>query len=402
MFRTTLLTLLVLGFASPLCAQQEPAKGTYTIDEYVEARRPVITERKLTREERTEANRLISAINSLLDKEELVPADLLEQLAPLAETGDRKAMRAMMLGYGYARAVNPMPADAIDITSSEPNHKLAGLWGMMLWIAGDHSKETSRAIDGCQDGRGPPPGYCGYTITARDDFRDPFKQHWAYGDRAPRDVVFTEHSLRPTPEQEKRRFDTFVTNLRNGEEYTGPEYLWAEVWANRAGGEYPAMLEQASRDGQYNYVARDAQRIVNAEIEHNEMAAKWEELQTRRQQARADGGALSTEEENDWIGLSHRLGGTYLVPFASENVLTSAIAIDSLCSGDDGEVCQRQRQLYQYRVEAGRSEQNMREARLRNMTLGGGDVSVRTYDSSGNYMGTTTMPAWQADVIGAQ
>jgi hypothetical protein len=158
------------------------------------------------------------------------------------------------------------------------------------------------------------------------------------------------------------------------------------------------MLEAASRDGRYN----NAQRAVNAEIEHNEQIAKWEALQTQRQQARAAGGTLSTEEESDWIGLSHRLGGKYLVPFASENVLMFATTIDSLCRGDDGQVCQRQRQLYQYRAEAALSEQNMREATLRNMTLGGGDVSVRTYDSSGNYLGTTTMPSWQADVVGAQ
>jgi hypothetical protein len=82
-------------------------------------------------------------------------------------------------------------------------------------------------------------------------------------------------------------------------------------------------------------------------------------------------------------------------------VLTQETAIDSLCRADSGKVCQRQKQLFQYRVEAGRSEQNMKEAALRNMTLGGRDVTVRNYDQDGNYLGTTTMPAWQAEVAGA-
>jgi hypothetical protein len=403
MLRAALLISLVLGVASPVCAQApEPVRAAYTMDEYVEVRRPVITKRKFTPEEKAQADKLISTINAMLKKKELVPSALLEQLALLAETGDRNAMKAMMAGYRGAAAVSPLPADIPDIMSSTPNEKLAGLWGMMLWKEGDHSKDVSKAIDGCWMRDNPPPGFCGYTVKAKDDFEDVFKAHWAYGKGEPKNVVFTEYSLRPSPEKQKERFDKFVAHLRGGGDYTSPEYMWAEVWAKREGGEYSAMLETASRDGSQASASRKSVQAINAKMERDEQIAKWDKLQAQRLQARAGGGALSTAEEADWINLSHRLGGKYLVPFASENVLMFAMTIDSLCSGDSGPVCQRQRQLYQYRAEAALSEHNIREGIMRSMTLGGGgDVSVRSYDSSGNYLGTTTMPAWQADIAGA-
>jgi len=401
MLRTALLVTLILGSASPVWAQEASAKAPYTIDEYVEVRRPVIIKRKFTPEEKAQADKLVSTINAMLKKKELVPGDLLEQLAPLAETGDRNAMRAMMLGYRGARAVSPLPADAIDLTSSLPNTKLGGLWAMALWNEGDRSKEASYAIDNCWRSNNPPPGICGYTVKARDDFQNVFNLHWSQGKAEPKDVVFTEYSLRPSPEKQKERFDKFLAHLRGGNEYTGPEYLWAEVWAKRAGGDYPAMLETASRDGHKMSVSRVAADAVNARMEREAQVASWDKLQAQRQQAKAEGGKLPEADESAWIGLSHQLGGKYLVPFASENVLMFAMTIDSLCSGDNGPVCQRQRQLYQYRAEAALSEQNMREAALRNMTLGGGSVSVRSYDSSGNYLGTTSMPTWQADIAGA-
>jgi hypothetical protein len=406
MLRTALLISLVLGVASPVCAQSwrgpEPVRASYTMDEYVEVRRPLITKRKFTPEEKAQADKLISTINSMLKKKELVPSALLEQLALLAETGDRNAMKAMMLGYRGAAAVSPLPADIPDIMSSTPNGKLAGLWAMMLWKEGDHSKEVSQGIDGCWRANNPPPGQCGYTVKAKDDFRNVFNLHWTEGKGPPKDVVFTEYSLRPSPEKQKERFDKFLAHRRNGGEYTSAEYMWAEVWAKREGGEYPAMLEAAQRAGYTLSVSRDAVRAVNAKMERDEQVAKWDKLQAQRLQAKAEGGKLSTAEEADWINLSHTLGGKYLVPFASENVLMFAMTIDSLCSGDSGPVCQRQRQLYQYRAEAALSEHNIREGIMRSMTLGGrGDVSVRSYDSSGNYLGTTTMPAWQADIAGA-
>ena len=48
------------------------------------------------------------------------------------------------------------------------------------------------------------------------------------------------------------------------------------------------------------------------------------------------------------------------------------------------------------------NERLEREMALRNLTMGGESVSVRAYDPNGNYLGSSTMPAWQADILKGQ
>src|SRR5262245_51901197 len=108
--------------AAPALAQE---KATYTVNEFVEPRRPVIVKRKFTSAEQAEAKRLIAEIK----KQEKPTHALMDQLAPLAATGDKDAMKAMVSGYNRAEWLLPPPLDdPFRLGSVQPAYKLAGLW----------------------------------------------------------------------------------------------------------------------------------------------------------------------------------------------------------------------------------------------------------------------------------
>jgi hypothetical protein len=404
MLRAALLTAAALSLATPAFAQKACEAGAtgVTANQYVEARRPVIVKRKLTSEERAEANKLASQIKSNLKSKTKPDHAALDRLAVLASSGDRDLMKVVMEGN-----MDTGPVQVIDLEGAETwtvRSKLAGLWAIHLWGEGDRSKPVSKALAGCvgQDNYGThgKKTDCGFTASVAFDGKSTFNGHWNGQTGVPKSATFTEVTLLETPEQEVARYQKALAEYRNSH-YDNAEHNWAACWAGLKGGAIWAEWNGTEGLSSANYATVELNKQLRKQAEIDEKAALWTALQTQRVQAKAAGGALSETDEGKWASLSFWLGGKYLLPYASETVLLQETAIDSLCRADDGKVCQRQKQLFQYRVEAGRSEQNMKEAALRNMTLGGGDVTVRNYDQNGNYLGTTTMPAWQADIAGA-
>ena len=404
MLRTALLTAAALSLAMPALAQKGCEAGAtgVTTNQYVEARRPVIVKRKLTNEEKAEANKLASLVRSNLKSKTRSDEATLDRLAVLASSGDRDLMKVVVEGN-----INAVPVKVIDEKDGQSwnvRGKLAGLWAIHLWREGDRSKPVSRALAGCvqRDHYGTQENKtdCGFTASVAFDGASTFNGHWAGQTGVPKSATFTEFTLLETPEQEVARYQKALAEYRNSH-YDNAEHNWAACWAGLKGGAILAEWNGTEGLSSANYATAELNKQLRKQAEIDEKAAQWTALQNQRVQAKASDGALSEADEGKWASLSFWLGGKYLVPYASETVLIQETAIQSLCSGDSGKVCQRQKQLFQYRVEAGRSEQNMKEAALRNMTLGGRDVTVRNYDQNGNYLGTTTMPAWQADIAGA-
>jgi hypothetical protein len=404
MLRAALLLTAALSLAMPAFAQKGCEAGAtgVTTNQYVEARRPVIAKRKLTGEEKAEANKLASLVKSNLKSKTPSDEATLDRLAVLASSGDRDLMKVVM--EGNRLAIPPRVIDEEDGKSWNARSKLAGLWAIHLWGEGDRSKPVSQALAGCvgRDNYGThgKETDCGFTASVAFDGKSTFDGHWAGQTGVPKSATFTEVTLLQTPEEELARYQKALAEYRTGG-YDNAEHRWAACWAGLKGG--ATWAEWSGTEGLWsaNYATRALNEQLRAQAEIDQKAAQWAALQTQRVQAKAAGGALSESDEGKWASLSFWLGGKYLLPYASETVLIQETAINSLCRADSGKVCQRQKQLFQYRVEAGRSEQNMKEAALRNMTLGGGDVTVRNYDRNGNYLGTTTMPAWQADIAGA-
>jgi hypothetical protein len=281
---------------------------------------------------------------------------------------------------------------------------LAGFWAIQLYRDGEKSKAVSKAIDNCL-GKGATDytanvaGICGFSAKIENDYKKSFHDHWTGNGSLPKSATFNEYKLAQTLEQEVVRYEKALVDKRAGEFTDDRE--WAGCWAKIMGGGYLARWDGSDQIAWQNYETKELNKQTRAKAELDKKAAEWTGLQAKRVEAKMAGGKLSEAEEDTWAGLSFWLGGKYLLPYASETVLIQETAIRSLCDADSGAVCQRQRQLFQYRSDAARSAQNMKEAELRNLTRGGGSVTVRNYDQNGNYLGTTTMPSWQADIAGA-
>lgn len=404
MLRAALLMTAALSVAAPAFAQEKCAAGPNGVTEaqYVEARRPVMAKRKLAGEERSEANKLMSDIKAALKKKGRPEHAQLDRLAVLGGAGDRELMKVLVDGYDEAGPVNVIDGGETWV----PRKMLAGLWAIQLYRDGEKSKAVSKAIDNCL-GKGATAydakvdGICGFSASIQNDYKKSFHDHWTGEGGLPKSATFTEYALVQTPEQEIARFEKALIEYRDADGGYGDDYGWAACWSNIKGGDYRARWLGSSQIASANYATGELNKQTRAKAEIDQKAAQWAALQTKRVEARNSGGKLSEADEGDWAGLSFWLGGKYLLPYASETVLIQETAIRSLCDADSGKICQRQRQLFQYRSDNARSEQNIREGNLRNLTLGGGDVTVRNYDQNGNYLGTTTMPAWQADIAGA-
>jgi CheY-like chemotaxis protein len=104
MLRIAVLAVALMLTAAPVVAQ---APATYTLGEYVETRRPAVAKRKLSGAEKSEADRLVSEIRAAVKKSQRIPPATLERLAPLAASGDRNLMKAMVEGYEAATPVTP-------------------------------------------------------------------------------------------------------------------------------------------------------------------------------------------------------------------------------------------------------------------------------------------------------
>lgn len=109
---------------------------------------------------------------------------------------------------------------------------------------------------------------------------------------------------------------------------------------------------------------------------------------------------MDNADYTKWIRLSYKLGGQYLEPLASEVYLREQSAIESLCR-KPGVICDRQRNIWNQLDSEARMEASMKDARWRAAIEDNapGSTSVRSYDQSGNYLGSTTMPKWQADIL---
>jgi hypothetical protein len=140
-----------------------------------------------------------------------------------------------------------------------------------------------------------------------------------------------------------------------------------------------------------------AERVA-AEERRKAESVEWDVLQAKRVAAKAAGNALAPEEEERFVRLSFSLRGRHIVPMGQERVFTRDADIQEFCAHAPGPYCDRQRNLAFARENAAMEERVSRENAWK-IDRSRGDVTVRTYDQSGNYLGTSSVPAWQADIL---
>ncbi len=398
------------AFGQATCAPSGP--GVQTVAEYVEARRPVIIGQPLSSADKAVTGKLVSAIRAAIkDKNRRVMVADLDALAPYGASGDRQIMKALSEGYldlepGDIYVTDPYMPSYYGKPAVEANTILAGLWGMHLWKDGDRSREMSRALANCVGVTADAKfgsGRCGFTASfSESDYDKGVDSHANGKGRLPKEATFEEKTLLAPFGDEEYRWRLALTAYRRGDSDRSKE-PWAACWSKRQGGEYLALWA-GSKD-----VASQAQQqtlrdsAAQAAYEAAQNPKDWAELQAKRVAAKAEGGELSNADYAKWIRLSYKLGAQYLVPLASEVYLREKSAIDSLCR-QPGDVCERQRRIWNQLDADARNEAAAKEARWRAAIEDSspGSVSVRTYDQNGNYLGSTTMPKWQADILGGR
>lgn len=262
MLRYALLSVIALtacmpAFAQARCVSSGP--GVQTVAEYVEARRPIISKRTLTNEEKSVTRKLVSDIRSRIrDKNSSVKVADLEALAPYGDTGDREIMKTLSEGYldlapGDIYVTDAYMPDYWGKPAVEPEHILAGLWGMQLWIDGDRSREMSRALANCVGtsawaklGR----NRCGFEAEFSENDHDKgVDSHAAGKGRLPKAATFTEKTLLLPFEEEEYRFRQALTAYRRGDNDRSKE-PWGACWAKRQGGEYAELWNGSSATAQ--------------------------------------------------------------------------------------------------------------------------------------------------------
>jgi hypothetical protein len=387
---------LIVAMASPICAQAPSDDVRY--EDYVEARRPVIERRALTADEQAVVKRMAAQIKKAKSWGEVDIASL-DELAPMARAGDKAAMRALMDGYGKVHGSTPKHAEK----SAEA---LSGLWAMMLWKEGVQDRDVAKAILYClqRDQFGAMYGSlksdgCGFDVYVVGKFERHLGTFAEGKSKAPERIDFRELPLVEPIEKERARFEKILADKKSASTISNDDYTWAGSWVEKQG---PEWVERWNKAGVDNYLARQNNEAVakyNAEAERNRLLAEWIDLEAKWRTAKATGEKLSEVEYNKLVSASFKLQGKYLEPYASENYLRYESLIVALCSEKPGVVCDRQRQIFDKLAADAHQAQLDRELALKNLTLGGNSVSVRSYDQNGNYLGSSNMPAWQADIL---
>ena len=378
--------MLALPLAAP-AASQTASMGTA---DWLEANRPSMQPRKLTADETRQVSQLVKGFEQSV-KEKQPDESWLIRLRPLAEAGDRTALKAMISGYN-------------NLWNLEPGRRnpLAALWSVEYWKLHGPDPQAGKHIRGCISGSSRD-GYwvgktsswdCGFDVKVKPDrFNYSGFEDYAEGKGpAPRNVTFVARSLAIGGAADKARFENLVSILKGGGALNVLDRTWAKEYADKTGPAEIAAL-QAALDDHPNAVARLG--AVNQQI-----AAERRAGQLQRWTVLHGKDPLTPMELEEFEDLSIVLGPEQLAKFGEKYVIYGETHINAACT-ISAWVCGEQRAMFDQR--RARAEA---EARARNAPIGdwAGQlfVDVRTYDQNGMFVGTQTMTRSQADTIGAR
>jgi hypothetical protein len=402
-----MLAATILSVASAPQTLAQDVSGNPTPQEYIDAHRPVIAPRQLTADEKATVKRMADQFRK---KGYRPTEEMLHDLHAIAVSGDKTAMAAMMTGWDNCGSWKTKLLTDYDLIAyDDACNQLSALWAMKLWVAGEHTRDVARSMMGCLESKqfatyGEVKGRrCGVNAEVDADF-DSAIDRFADGEdgtRPPRRITFTEYALAPklTAEQLRAKFDEWVAAYSKGERPSGDkDARWIDGYISRQGpAVYKEWVDALEKFWTIENARTGAERVAGEEA-HKQRIAEWEALNAARAAAKAKGEGLPAAEEERFVGLSFRLKGKYIVPYGMENVLRDQWAIDDFCGNGPASICDRQRNLAFARENAAMEERVSRENAW-NIRPGGGDVSVRSYDQNGNYLGASNVPAWQADIL---
>ena len=386
-----------------------PYRDMAATEVFVEALRPHIVPRSLSRTDQAEVRTLV----------ERYPATrsfaMLLRLISLGDSGDEDAMSAVIQSLEVGAPVDA-PTSYFNVPRAHGG--VRSVWGATFWQLHGADRAAARAMLACDFGTTRPGrsrdttwNSCGFIVNYRPGFdsgnprrRATFENYAEGGRRAP-DVTITLHAVDGDAAFRHSRFEAAlrwvriqhganVAQARDKDMYTR---AYAEFYS--AQDELAEARQTAVETEALNRAQRAADRL-----------ARYDRLQARR---RAAGGVsgLSPAEIEQLEALAVSFGGEALASFAAERQLSQMWMVERLCR-DPSALCDRQLAGREAADAAARAEADRRYAEARARALSGGVipgatggsglVSVRSYDAQGNYMGSQLMSSTQAEILGAR
>ncbi|MES2989643.1 MAG: hypothetical protein V4808_17260 [Pseudomonadota bacterium] len=285
-----MLTALLL-IAAPLPAQTSP-----DIAALVEAERPRVAPRKLSKEEQATAKSAIAAL-------EANPGiETLRALRPFGEAGDKKAMWALMRAHVRLaeiwRANDNAAGRPVRGRIEHIYDALAAIWASHLWRAGEADREVATSISPCLEASlyTQLPGYsfagiqrtfaataknfdCGFDIAGAEGYLldiqlakvPTSKYQVAQGNRAK--IRFTDRPMRPQAEIDNVRYAFFMDSIVKNYALWNDDMIFAEEYIlarpELAAAYWDARLKRAIKTIYYDYYKPKTENSLWAQMQRD-------------------------------------------------------------------------------------------------------------------------------------
>lgn len=374
-------------------AASERAKRS--LEEVVDLYAPRMKPRKLTAAEKAEANALLAKI--YLDP---VWPDV-ERLMVLAESGDRNAMANLLKAFKG----NPNGSQSTGIWFApweswfgSAQSGIAARWSAEYWTRHGADKVAMGFLisaDSIETGH-----VLEYGVDVPRDQKllgKMWDYYWGDTKKAPKLKISVSRAYQGEAAL-RAKYDRLVAGRQSGTEGHPIVKDWTEAYARR----YPEAAGSlaAAKTAEEKRVQDEInRRMAQVALSRENSQRVWNELSGKSQ--------LTQEERLELEAHVGNLGDDYLEAFAARYPISYDSSAKRLCALGNP-ACAQARASVEFARQLQEAEY-AKNAQLNAQAAGSGSstytmpfVEVRTYDRSGNYVGTQTMTRMQADIIGAR
>lgn len=374
-------------------ARSERAKRSS--EEVIDLYAPRMKPRKLTTAEKAEASALLARIY-----DDPVWPDV-ERLMVLAESGDRDAMLNLL------KALKGKPdgsqSSAIWFTPWEswygtPQTGIAARWAAEYWQRHGADRVAMGFLINAESREAGHVLQYGVSVP-RDQklLSKMWDYYWGKSKKAPKLKITIGHAYDGEAAL-RAKYDRLIAGRQNGTETHPIVKDWTEAYAQAHPEAAEALAAARSAEAQRELDEINRQKAYAAAMREQSQRV-WNELSIKSD--------LTWDEQLKLEAHVGNLGDDYLEAFAARYPISYDSSAKRLCALGNP-ACAQARASVEFARQLQEAEY-AKNAQLNAQAAGSGSstytlpfVEVRTYDRSGNYVGTQTMTRMQADIIGAR
>ncbi|AXE65808.1 hypothetical protein BBF93_17385 [Hyphomonas sp. CACIAM 19H1] len=381
---------------SPEQAFAKSERAKRSLEEVVDLYAPRMKPRKLTAAEKSEANALLAKIH-----DDPVWPDV-ERLMVLAESGDREAMLNLL--KAFKGKPDGSQSTGIWFTPWEswygvPQEGIAARWAAEYWMR--HGADTVAMgflinADSLEAGH-----VIEYGVEVPRDQKllgKMWDYYWGKTKKAPKLKISAGKAYQGEAAL-RTKYDRLVAGRQSGTETHPIVKDWTEAYARRHP-EVAGSLAAAKTAEDKRVQDEINRRLAQVALSRENSQRVWDRLSGKSQ--------LTQEERLELEAHVGNLGDDYLESFAARYPISYDSSAKRLCALGNA-ACEQAKASVAFARQLQEAEY-ARNAQLNAQASGSSSatsyslpfVEVRTYDRSGNYVGTQTMTQMQADIIGAR